>query len=82
MAEVFDGTVEVKNVPAGSTRITLNGQRGDLTAGGQGSNGKINLLNQAGKTVALIGVNDPGPFGVTSHSRLLIYDIDGTPSMS
>lgn len=85
MSEVFDGTVEVKNTPQGSTRVTLNGQGGDVIAGGEGSNGTLTLFNNAGEKIALVGallsgsgLAGLGPIG----GSLVVNDVNGNGSLS
>jgi hypothetical protein len=81
--EIFDGTIQFKNAPGGSTRITLSGSGGDLTGGGQGCNGTFIMLNRAGHKIAQVGAS-PGPVDLMSPvpGALLINDVNGQMSLS
>ncbi|HEV2856583.1 MAG TPA: hypothetical protein VHC97_27600 [Thermoanaerobaculia bacterium] len=72
MSEIFQGKVEVQDTSGASTRITLDGDGGDISVGGSGKNCTLSLLNQADKEIARIG-------GLAG--QLLLRDDKGTETI-
>src|SRR5262245_2088372 len=75
MSEVFGGTVEVQNDGA-TTTVVRDGNAGVVTAGGNGSSGKISVQNDSGLERARIA-GTTGAYFVTNGVGQDLIEIGG-----